>query len=194
MATCCGTATSEKLDDEVAAYRRGWLAQMGHRVSATVEFQTFVLPVWGFWRAAGLMLIGKALFKRGILSAKASATFYLGLIVLALVVGLPLVAYGVTWNFKNGWGAVSMFYGSQFNYWGSLAVSLGWIGAVLLICQRGGLIGLTTRLAAVGQMALTSYCSTSRSPIWFARISTNRALRRALSYGESPSCALSSAA
>jgi uncharacterized protein len=52
-------ATSEKLDDEVAAYRRGWLAQMGHRVPATVEFQTLVLPVWGFWRAAGLMLMGR---------------------------------------------------------------------------------------------------------------------------------------
>jgi uncharacterized protein len=103
------------------------------------------------------MLIGMALFKLSILSAKASATFYLSLVVLALVVGLPMIAYGVSWNFENGWSAVSMFYGSQFNYWGSLLVSLGWMSTVLLICQRGRLIGLTRRLAAVGRMALTNY-------------------------------------
>jgi uncharacterized protein len=147
----------EVLAQEVEAYRGGWRRQMEHRVPAALEFQTFLLAIWGFWRAAGLMLIGMGLYKLGVLSAQASARLYGGLIAAALLVGLPVVAYGVYWNFANDWGPLSLFFGTQFNYWGSVLVSLGWVGAVMLVCQRGALQGLTRRLSAVGRMAFTNY-------------------------------------
>ncbi|MFQ5724758.1 MAG: DUF418 domain-containing protein, partial [Terriglobia bacterium] len=113
--------------------------------------------IWGFWRAAGLMLVGMGLYKLGVFSARGSPRFYAGLIAAALLVGMPVVVYGIHWNFSHGWPPVSLFYGSQFNYWGSLLVSLGWVGAVMLICQRRALGWLTRRLAAVGQMAFSNY-------------------------------------
>lgn len=148
---------AEVLAQEVEAYRGGWRRQMEHRVPAALEFQTFLLAIWGFWRAAGLMLIGMGLYKLGVLSAQAPARLYGGLIAAALLVGLPVVAYGVYRNFANDWGPLSLFYGTQFNYWGSVLVSLGWVGAVMLVCQRGALQGLTRRLSAVGRMAFTNY-------------------------------------
>jgi uncharacterized protein len=36
-------------------------------------------------------------------------------------------------------------------------VSIGWVGAVMLVCHRGALDWLTRRLAAVGQLAFTNY-------------------------------------
>jgi uncharacterized protein len=51
----------------------------------------------------------------------------------------------------------SFFLGWQYNHWGSLPVSLGYVGLVTLVCKRGLLTWLTSRLAAVGQTALSNY-------------------------------------
>ena len=53
--------------------------------------------------------------------------------------------------------AHSFFGGTQFNYWGSIAVSLAWVGAVMLLCRAGRPAGLLARLAAVGRMAFSLY-------------------------------------
>ncbi|TVS09286.1 MAG: DUF418 domain-containing protein [Gammaproteobacteria bacterium] len=142
---------------EIDAYRGGWLDQMAHRVPAALAMQTFVFLIWGFWRAAGLMLIGMALYKLGVFSAQRAPAFYTGLIVVGLLLGVPLVGYGVHWNFANDWGPLSLFYGSQFNYWASVPVSLAWVALVMLACQRQLLPRLLARLAAVGRTAFSNY-------------------------------------
>jgi uncharacterized protein len=50
-----------------------------------------------------------------------------------------------------------MFFGGLFNYWGSLFVSLGYIGVVMLVCMSERLKCITRPFAAVGRMAFTSY-------------------------------------
>ena len=51
--------------------------------------------------------------------------------MLALLAGLPLVGYGIHRQFASGWDpSYTFFLGGQFNYWGSLLVSFGWLGAV----------------------------------------------------------------
>jgi uncharacterized protein len=45
----------------------------------------------------------------------------------------------------------------QFNYWASILVSLGWVGAIMLASQAEALLPLTRRLAAVGRMAFSNY-------------------------------------
>ncbi len=145
------------VDAELAAFRGNWSEQMQHRVPVTAEMQSFVALVWGFWRAAGMMLLGMGLYKLGILSAKASSQTYARMFATGVLVGLPIVAYGIYWNFSNNWGPESMFLGSQFNYWGSVLVSLGWIGGIVLLLKNGRLQWLTSRLAAVGQMAFSNY-------------------------------------
>jgi len=45
----------------------------------------------------------------------------------------------------------------QVNYWGSILVALGWVGVVMLFCQRESGSILRRSLAATGQMALTNY-------------------------------------
>ena len=51
----------------------------------------------------------------------------------------------------------SMFWGSQFNYWGSLFVALGYIGLIMLISKHIIQRKLNTPLQAVGRMAFTNY-------------------------------------
>jgi uncharacterized protein len=68
------------------------------------------------------------------------------------------VIYGLIRNFAAGWSLdYSFFLGPQFNYWGSLLVSLGYIGLVLLLSKWPLLSPVTNIFSAVGRMALTNY-------------------------------------
>jgi uncharacterized protein len=145
---------------ELQAYRGGWLRQMPTRSEESLFFETTLFVTMYFWRAAALMLIGMALFKLGILEGARSTRFYLGLVALAVLVGIPIIAYGVDQNFKAGWSLRYSFFfgpGSQYNYWGSVLVALGWVGVVLLATRWAALDRATRRLGAVGRMAFTNY-------------------------------------
>jgi uncharacterized protein len=149
---------AEKVAAEVAAYRGGWLEQMACRIPSALVMQTFVYLIMIGWRAGGLMLIGMALFKWGVLSGQRSPRFYLRGLVLGYGLGFPIVVAGVVSNFRAGWALeYSMFLGWQFNYWGSLLVALGHLSAVILLVKANLVPRLANRLAAVGRMALTNY-------------------------------------
>ncbi len=142
---------------EVATYQSGWLEQMEARIPKSLEMQTNTFLAWAFWRVSGLMLLGMALFKLRLFSAERSPKLYGALITVGLLVGVPLIAYGMRRNFAVDWDATYFFwFGLQFNYWASILVSLGWVGVVMLVCQRG-LTMVTAPLAAVGRMAFTNY-------------------------------------
>lgn len=142
---------------EIAIYRGGWLEQMEKRTKQSLEMQTETLLAWAGWRVSGLMLLGMALFKLGVFNADRSRRVYLALITLALAVGIPVVQLGVRYNVSIDWESPYYFlYGLQFNYWASLLVSLGWVGAVMLICQHR-ITRITRPLAAVGRLAFSNY-------------------------------------
>ena len=70
------------IDEKLAAYRGGWLEQMSARVPGEIEGLTGGLLAWAFWRAGGLMLLGMAGYKWGILTAQRSGRFYAGMAVI----------------------------------------------------------------------------------------------------------------
>jgi uncharacterized protein len=143
---------------ETAVYQGNWLEQMSHRVPASIEMQTFSFLFWGSWRAGGLMLMGMALFKLGVLTAQRSEKFYRNLLMVGFGAGFPLILLGLSRNWAAGWSmAYSRFVGSQFNYWGSLGVSLGYIGIIMLIAKSGRFESVLRPFAAVGRTALSNY-------------------------------------
>ncbi len=150
---------SETTAEEVASYRGGWLTQMDARVPRSAEFQTVGLLFWGLWRAGGLMLMGMALYRWGVLTGSRSRSFYLGMVILGLAIGLPVVSWGVVQNFAYNWMMeVSKFgVGAQSNYWGSLFISAAYIGLLMLFARSRALPWLQNALAAVGRTALTNY-------------------------------------
>ena len=144
--------------EEIAVYRGGWSKQMSLRVPDAIDMETVYFVVWGFWRELAFMLIGIALFNLGVLSAQRSSRFYWSLIGLAVFVGIPLTLWGSYLDFAKDWDFLySLFHGTAFNYWGSILVSLGWVGVVMLAVRSASMPLVTSRLAAVGRMALTNY-------------------------------------
>ena len=152
------TPDAEHIAEEIAAYQGGWLGQMSIRVPASISLQTFVFLIWQVWRVTGLMMVGMALLKWGVLSASRSRRFYLTSMLVGFLVGYPLILLGVYRNFAAGWSLeYSMFYGPQLNYWGSILVAFGYVSMVMLLV-RAARPGIFTRaLAATGRMAFTNY-------------------------------------
>lgn len=149
---------AEALQQEIATYRGSWTTQMEHRIPGALMMQTFIFFFQTGWRAGGLMLIGMALFKWGVLSAERSRKFYRKMMTWGFVAGLLIVAYGIYTHFEKGFSMeYSFFLGSQINYWGSILVSLGYIGLVMLWVKSGIMRSLLKSLRAAGQMALTNY-------------------------------------
>lgn len=148
--------TPAQLDEEARAYRGGWTEQMAHRVPEALTIHTLFFATFLFWRVSGLMLIGMALLKSGVLAGQRSPAFYGKLAAAGLGLGLPLIAAGVVYNTRAGWTVeASMFLGAQFNYWGALLVALGYVGLVLLAAR---VFRRAARLVAnVGVTAFSSY-------------------------------------
>ncbi|MPY87829.1 MAG: DUF418 domain-containing protein [Luteitalea sp.] len=148
----------EDLAREIANYRSGWWGQMPDRVTRSLEFQLQVSVLWGLWRAGGLMLIGMALFKQGVFTGRASQRLYVVFVAGGALIGLPLILWGMRTTQLRGWDSLEAFFiEGQWNYWGSLFLSLGYVGLVMLVATRGIFNRLIARLAAVGRMALTNY-------------------------------------
>ncbi len=140
---------------EIAQYRGGWAEQMGHRVPAALETQTVAFVTRLLWQMIGLMLIGMALFKLGVINATRSRTFYLGMGTLGFGAGILLISLGLWRSFVTKWDLLDFTLTSQqLDYWGNLFVALGWTALVMLVCQRGWPL---RPVAAVGRMALSNY-------------------------------------
>lgn len=149
---------SLEVQKELATYQGGWLGQVANRAPDALMFQTVVFLCWTGWRAGGLMLVGMALLKWGVLSAQKTERDYAAMALLGALVGVPLILLGVHFNFKAGWtAAYSLFLGSQWNYWGSLALAIGYIGLIMLIERSRRLARVRAVFADVGRMALTNY-------------------------------------
>jgi uncharacterized protein len=151
-------STPELITKELTTYRSGWLEQMSMRIKEAINFQTFIFLIYSGWRAAGMMLIGIALYKWGILSAKKSNLFYLISLIVGLVIGIPTIIIGITKNFAADWAVnYSMFLGWQYNYWASLFMAWAYISLAMLIYKWSQNSTIVSGFAAVGRMALTNY-------------------------------------
>lgn len=80
------------------------------------------------------------------------------MIVYGLGIGLPLVAIGLMVHFNFEWEFRKSFYFfSQFNYWGSVLMAIGYVGFVMVLVKLNSTSWISNRLSEVGKMALTNY-------------------------------------
>ena len=147
---------------EIEAMRGGWAAQLPVRASYAFLVETVAFPGYLLWRAGGLMLVGMALYKLGVLSARRSAAFYRRMVAWGFGAGLPIVAAGIWYRVAVDFAwEQAKFQGHLFNYIGSVGVFLGYVGMIMLLDRSGRLARARARLAAVGRMAFTNYIAQS---------------------------------
>ncbi len=139
-------------------YGGSWLTQMQQRIpDAFANETTNVLLCMG-WIAGGMMLLGMAMQKHGVFTARGSSRGYTLMIILALLAGFPLLIYSFVWNSTRQWRLADGFFpGWFFREISYFIIAAGLIGGVMLICRYGKLPRATAALGHVGRMALTNY-------------------------------------
>jgi uncharacterized protein len=148
----------EQVPKQIETYRRGYIDIFADRIPFVLTMQTQSLLFYLLWRIGGLMILGMALMKLGILSGERSNAFYRKLMLAGYVLGFPLVFYSAYDLSAHQFDAMYMFkLGGMWNYVGSILVALGHISLFMMIINSGALKNLLQKFTALGRMALTNY-------------------------------------
>ncbi|HOB54536.1 MAG TPA: DUF418 domain-containing protein [Acidobacteriota bacterium] len=150
--------TPAELQRQIQVYRGSWVGIFLDRLPLVLQIQIFMTLMVLTWRLGGIMLIGMALMKLEVFSARRSPAFYHRLMLAGYGLGFPLVGLGMWDLFRTRFDFIHSFLvAGHFNGVGSLLVALGHVGLVMRLYQAGFWPALQARLAAVGRMALTNY-------------------------------------
>jgi uncharacterized protein len=150
--------TRETLDKQIKVHRADYAALFWHRASLVAKYESKYFYQYTFFDVAGMMLIGMGLLKRGVLSGERGDRFYRRMALWGYGIGIPLnTAVGICGLATDFDPLVySGLYSASYQV-GRLSVALGHIAVVMLLCRRGVLPWLRSRLAAVGRTALSNY-------------------------------------
>lgn len=120
------------------------------------DIEGLYLLVDALSRSVGMMLIGVALYRTGILTGERSTAFYKRLSITGSGIGLPLAAAGLSWVAVRDYSPDVSFIGAIPNTLGTVPAVLGYVGLIVLWNRRPP-SELHRRVRAVGRMALTNY-------------------------------------
>lgn len=151
----------EVRDQELAAYRGGFLDALQARAQMAMFLQLVLEPRDGLPEAIGQMLIGMALFRMGFFTLGWTSRGYGLLIAAGYLVGAPITAW-LAWKiWQADFEPLALHH---WEVWGQAPrpfIALAHASVVLLIVRAGVARGLTERLAAAGRMAFSNYLMTS---------------------------------
>lgn len=146
----------EKVAEIIATYRSGFL----DRLPSTIEQSFLAQMVQGVFlapRTIGLMMIGIALYKTGFLTLHWTQPAYIGLGLVATVMGFFGSYWAATHSIHVGFEMTASFPGQAALYWASLLQAFGYAALVMTACKIDILRWARVPFAAAGRMALSNY-------------------------------------
>lgn len=157
--------SASEIEKETADHRAGYWKLYQRREKSVSHDESVGFYRWGFFDSAGMMLLGMGLIRLGFFSATRSYREYALTALAGYAVGIAINSYVAYWNVRLHFEVVpALFRWTPYgilNWTGydveRLAVALAHASVLMMICKAGLLRWLTSRLAAVGQMALTNY-------------------------------------
>ncbi len=153
-------STPEEIADAVTARTSGYWPAFVRTASINAFFQTWFLYRY-FFDLFGMMLIGMALYRLGVLTLERPARLYWAMLALGYGIGVTVNILETRWIIDHRFSALS-FGQAHLSYdLGRLAMTIGHLGALLLFVRSGALGWLRRAFAAVGQMAVTNYLTHS---------------------------------
>lgn len=114
-----------------------------------------------FFDIFGMMMIGMALFKLGVLTLEAKTRTYLAMMIGGYAIGMPLNIYEANWLLAHGFSGLARHQTDITYDVARLAQTTGHLGLLCLFLRSGMFGWLRRSMAAVGRMALTNYLTHS---------------------------------
>jgi uncharacterized protein len=151
----------EDLQKDIDRVRKSYVSALGKVAPESWHFETAFFFQHGLGECLGMMLLGMALLKYGVLSGQASRRVYATLVLIGYPLGLAVNLFETT-NLVRDHFSVQALMTSYLTYdLGRIPMTLGHIGVIGLVYRMPALAGAMRALAATGQMALTNYLSQS---------------------------------
>ena len=155
---------STEVQRQIDALRGGYLSVFSELKPTIIAYQSTILYRGGFFDALGMMLLGMALLKTGVLTAERSRQFYARVALAGIGIGLSVNALELIALVRHEFSIVAVlkwgFLGLYYDV-GRVPLTLGYVGLVLWLCQLGWFQYARRQLALCGKMALTLYVSQS---------------------------------
>jgi len=146
------------VSDDIEARQRDYLDQFVDNADTVVLEETVKFYTTHVFDIGGMMLIGMALLKLGVLSGERSRGFYLWLMLGGYGIGLLVRGYIILRDIDIGFNPDVAMQGSGIDYnFGRLPVTLGHVGLIGLLCKISLFDRFNRILARLGRMALTNY-------------------------------------
>ena len=114
-----------------------------------------------FFDIFGMMMIGMALFKLGVLTLEVKRRTYVAMLVGGYAIGLTGNILEARWIMSNGFSAIAYAEANITYDLSRLAMTTGHLGLLMLFLSSGILSWFRRSMAAVGRMALTNYLTHS---------------------------------
>jgi uncharacterized protein len=137
-------------------YRSGFLARLGYNMSIALQSEMMQI-VFMSGRLAGCMLLGMAGIRTGFLTGLWTVRQYGWIAIAALVLGVVLCGAGAWHSLASGFSPAAVLQNRVTQYFGSLALALGYAAAFILAAQLNFAGGARDALAAVGRMPISNY-------------------------------------
>lgn len=115
----------------------------------------------GIVECLGMMLLGMALLKLGVLTGASSTRTYLTMIVVGYAIGLAVNTLEIRELEAARFAPETMARSFMTYDLGRIPTTFAHLGVIALLCRTPWLSGLSRLFAAVGRMALTNYLSQS---------------------------------
>jgi len=150
------------------AYAKEVVAQLGGYASIFTEragkfaSTSFFMTAVVLWQTMGLMLLGMALFKSGMLTGEWRPARYRQWAIACFLIGLPVLIGLAVYQVHGDFNALAIISAQipmpiPFN----VVLTVGWAALIMLLLRTVASAAVRARLAATGRMAFTNYLVTS---------------------------------
>ena len=151
----------DELEREVSRVRKSYLSALGVVAPESWHYETTFFMQHGLLECLGMMLLGMALLKYGVLTGAASRRVYVTMLLVGYAIGLAVNLFETS-NLARDEFSVEALIQSYLTYdLGRIPMTLGHVGLIGLLYQMWPQSAAMRNFGAVGQMALTNYLTQS---------------------------------
>jgi uncharacterized protein len=149
--------SQKAIDEENTQIRGNFVSNFNAHLKWAPRIESLFYYKGGFCDVLGMMLLGMGLLKMGFLSAQRSYAEYATVAITGYLIGIPINCYTVYIDIRDNFDPATMSLSGYTYDIERFAVAFAHIAVIMMLCKAGALRWFTSRLAAVGQMALTNY-------------------------------------
>lgn len=151
----------DELQKTVSRMRQSYRSALGVVAPESWHYETTFFLQHGLMECLGMMLLGMALLKYGVLTGAASQRVYTTMLLVGYALGLAVNMFETTNLIRDDFSVEALITSYLTYDLGRIPMTLGHVGLIGLLYRTAALSAAMRALSAVGQMALTNYLTQS---------------------------------